>query len=134
MVDPFDLDAARTARLEARGEPRLFLFGGQKFELPAELPAEFAYLLDDAKEALRFLLVDDFEDFWAQRPSKEDLIDLVAWISKAYGSDPGESTASGSSSKPGGPPSRPTSPVTTRSTSAKRASGRGRSASAASSR
>jgi hypothetical protein len=130
MVDPFDLDAAKAARLEARGEPRLFLFGGQKFELPPELPAEFAYLLDDAKEALQYLLGDQFDDFWAQRPSAQDLIDLVGWISKTYGSDPGESTASGSSSAAGGRRSRPTSRATTRSTSAKRASGRGRSASA----
>jgi hypothetical protein len=134
MLDPFDLDAARAARLEARSELRLFLFGGQKFELPPELPAEFAYLLDDAKEALRFLLDGQFDDFWAQRPSAEDLIDLVAWITKTYGAALGESTASGSSSTPGGGPSRPTSPATTRSTSAKRSSARKRSGPAGSSR
>jgi hypothetical protein len=134
LDEPFDLDAARAARLEARGEPRLFLFGGQKFELPPELPAEFAYLLDDAKEALRFLLDGQFDDFWAQRPSAQDLIDLVAWITKTYRAALGESTASGSSSTPGGGPSRPTSPATTRSTSAKRSSARNRSGPAGSSR
>jgi hypothetical protein len=133
MVDPFDLDAARTARLEARGEPRLFLFGGQKFELPAELPAEFAYLLDDAKEALRFLLGGDFDDFWALRPSGEDLVELVAWLTKTYGAALGESMVSGNSSKPGGGPSRPTSLATTRSTSARRSSARKRSGPAGSS-
>lgn len=124
MVDPFDLDAAKAARLEARGEPRWFIFGGQKFELPPELPAEFAYLLDDAKEALRFLLAEQFDDFWSHRPSAQDLVDLVAWISKTYRADPGESSASGPSSNNGGTRSRPTSRATTRSTSVKRASGR----------
>lgn len=134
MVDPFDLDAARAARLEARGEPRWFIFGGDKFELPPELPAEFAYLLDDPKEALRFLLANDFERFWSLRPSGQDLVALVGWLTKAYGAGPGESSASGSSSAPGGPPSRPTSPATTRSTSAKQSSARKRPGPAGSSR
>jgi hypothetical protein len=125
MVEPFDLDVARAARLEARGEPRWFIFGGDKFEIPPELPAEFAYLLDDPKEALRFLLVDDFDRFWKLRPSGQDLIALVGWLTKTYGA-PGESSASAGSSATGGRRSRPTSPATTKSTSAKRASGRSR--------
>lgn len=126
LDEPFDLDAARAARLEARGVPRWFIFGGDKFELPAELPAEFAYLLDDPKEAMRFLLANDFERFWGLRPSGQDLVALVGWLTKAYGSGSGESPASGTPSGGGGRPSRPTSPATTKSTSAKRASARSR--------
>lgn len=122
MLETFDLDAARAARLEAKGEPRLFVFGGRKFELPPELPAEFAYLLDDAKEALRYLLSDGFDDFWAQRPSREDLTDLVGWITKTYGTSQGESPASDGSSTNGSGRSRRISPTTTRPTSAKPAS------------
>jgi hypothetical protein len=125
-MEAFDLDAARAARAEAKGETPMFVFGGQKFTLPPEMPAEFAYLLDDAKEAFRFLLADDFDDFWSHRPSKEDLVELVAVLGKAYGTSLPESAASGGSSPNGGTPSRPTSPATTRSTSRKPASGRGR--------
>lgn len=125
-METFDLDAARAARAEAKGDTPIFIFGGQKFVLPAELPVEFAYLLDDTKEAMRFLLGDDFDDFWVHRPSRQDLRDLIAWVSKTYGTTPGESLASDGSSPTGGRPSRPTSPASTRSTSAKPASGRGR--------
>lgn len=127
-LEPFDLDAARAARLEAQGERPLFLFGGQKFELPAELPAEFAYLLDtaDAKETIRYLLGDQFDEFWAHRPSKEDLIELVAWVTKRYGSSLGESQASAEPSTNGGSRSRPTSRGTTAKTSGRPALGRSR--------
>lgn len=110
-----------------QGDPPCFLFGGQKFTLPVEMPAEFAYLVvDDAKEALRFLLADQFDDFWAARPSKRDIIELVAWAGKVSGLSLGESPASGSTSGNGSGRSRPTSPATTRKTSAKPASGAGR--------
>lgn len=121
MVEAFDLDAAKAARAEVRGDPPCFLFGGQKFVLPVELPAEFSYLLDDGKEALRFLLGDQFDDFWAHHPSRQDILELVAWVSKPL--SPGESSASAGSSPNGSSRSRPTSPATTRSTSAKRSSG-----------
>lgn len=122
MPAVFDLDVARAARAEAKGEQPTFIVGGQKFELPSELPAEFAYLLHDAKEAMRYLLADDFDDFWAHRPSKEDIVTLVAWIATAYGTSPGESPASDSSSPNGSSRSRPTSPATTKPTSDKPAS------------
>lgn len=125
-MDAFDLDAARAARAELRGDPPVFLFGGQKFTVPVELPIEFAYLLDDPKEAMRFLLQDQFEDFMAQRPSKDDIFELVTWVGKTAGLSVGESSASGGSSPTASSPSRPTSPATTRPTSAKRASGRSR--------
>lgn len=125
-MEAFDLDAARAARAELRGDPPCFLFGGQKFTVPAEIPAEFAYLLDDPKEALRFLLQDQFDDFWAHRPSKEDLVALVAWIAGGAGMTPGESMASAGSSPNGSGRSRPTSPATTAKTSARRSSGRSR--------
>ena len=98
---------------------------GEKFLMPVELPAEFAYLLDDPKEAMRFLLEDQFDAFWKHRPSKQDIVDLIGWIAKTAGLAVGESSASGGSSPKGSSPSRPTSPATTRPTSAKRASGRG---------
>ena len=123
-MEAFDLDAARAARAEMRGDPPCFLFGGQKFTLPVECPAEFAYMLDDSKEALRFLLGDQFDEFWAHRPSKEDILELVRCVGKTAGMTVGESSASGGSSPKGSSPSRPTSPATTRRTSAKRASGR----------
>lgn len=127
MTDAFDLDAARAARAEMRGDPPCFLFGGQKFLLPVELPAEFSYLLlADPKEAFRFLLADQFDDFWAARPSKRDIVELVAWIGETAGATLGESSGSGGSSGNGSGPSRPTSSATTRKTSAKSASGAGR--------
>lgn len=126
-MEALDLDAARAARAEVRGDdPPVFLLGGQKFTLPAELPAEFAYLLDDPKEAMRFLLADQFDDFWGHRPSKADIFEVVAWIGRTAGLTAGESSASGGSSPNGSGPSRLTSPATTRPTSAKRASGRPR--------
>lgn len=127
----FDLDAARAARTEAQREPKVFLFGGRKFELPVELPAEFSYILtDDTKEAFRFLLADDFDDFWGLRPSGDDLQALLAWLVGAYGASVGESSASGGPSDSSSGRSRPTSPPTTSSISAKRASaGRRRSGS-----
>lgn len=123
-MEAFDLDAARAARAEMRGDPPCFVFGGQKFVLPVELPVEFSYLLRDAKEAIQFLLGDDFDDFWSHRPSKQDILDLVAWVGNAYGTSSGESSASDGSSQNGSSRSRRTSPATTKSTSAKRASGR----------
>lgn len=127
MTEPFDLDAARAARLEVKGASHWFIYGGQKFELPPELPAEFGYLLtEDSKAAFTYLLADDFDDFWAKRPSNEDLKELLDWVLADYGISEGESSASGGSSAKPSDRSRLTSSATTRSTSAKRASGRTR--------
>lgn len=121
-----DLDAARAARTEATGEGHLFVFCGVKFPLPVELPADFAFKLadQDAKGALEALLAERFDEFWALRPSIEDLNALAEGVAKLYGfGTPGESPASAPSSTNGGKRSRPTSPGTTRPTSAKRALG-----------
>jgi len=127
MGEPFDLDAVRAARQEALGEPPMFIFGGQKFVCPVELPAEFVYLVHDGKAAMRCLLGADFDDFWAHQPSKGDLNDLVAWLTGRYGLNPGESKASGGSSPTTGGHSRPTSSATTSSTSDTPVSADGRS-------
>jgi len=117
MAEPFDLDAVGAARREAAGDAPMFIFGGQKFVLPVELPAEFAYLLRDYKAAMRFILGDDFDDFWAHGPTKADLDSLVRWVMGRYGMQLGESTASDGSSPTSGTGSRPTSPATTSSIS-----------------
>jgi hypothetical protein len=120
-----DLDAARAARAEAAGERHAIKFGGVVFELPVEIPADFAFYLveNDARSALRSLLGDRFDEFWALKPSIADLNELAGGVAKLYSfGDVGESVASVTSSKNGGKSSRRTSPATTRSTSAKPAS------------
>lgn len=124
-----DLDAARAARAETRTEPHHILFGGQKFKLPVELPWDYFEILDtgDMKEALRFLLDDQFDEFWTHVPSPDDMKELATGIPRLYGFGSGESSASGGSSGPIGSHSRQTSPAATGSTSAKRSGARRRS-------
>jgi hypothetical protein len=116
-----DLDAARAARAEASGERHTFIFKEVTFELPVEVPADFAFFLLESKprEALQALIGDErFEEFWALRPSVADLTELAGGVARLYSfGDMGESVASGVSSNNGGRPSRRTSPATTRSTS-----------------
>lgn len=38
-----DVDAARRARAEARGEPLAVMIGGTEYDLPAELPADVVH-------------------------------------------------------------------------------------------
>lgn len=124
-----DLDAARAARAEQHREPRTVTFGGETFELPVELPAEYGWLLidNDTKGALRLLFGDRFDDFWGHAPTREDLNELVTSIPKIYGfGELGESRASSGSSPNGSSRSRPNSLPATESTSAKRSSGRKR--------
>lgn len=122
-----DLDAARRARAEARQDTHEFVFDGETFGLPAEMPLEFAYLLeDDVKDALRCLLGEQFDKFWACGPTKDDFRELASHFREVYGFGRPESSASKASSNNGGTPSRPTSRGTTKQTSAKRASARRR--------
>lgn len=122
-----DLDAAKAARMEAAGEPHIFVFGGKEFELPHELPVRFGYLIiDDVEEAMRCVLDGQADEFWALEPSNQDISELLMQFRAVYGIGPGESSASAGSSTNGGSRSRPTSPAATRSTSAKRASARRR--------
>lgn len=124
-----DLDAARAARAETVGERHIKL-GGEQFNLPAELPWDFFDVLDtgDMKAAMEMLLNGQFERFWKHQPTTEDMKVLAKSVPSLYGfgGNP-ESSASGGSSVPAGNRSRPTSPATTRSTSARRATGRKRS-------
>lgn len=117
-----DLDAARAerdaARAEAKAEPHELVFKGQAFELPPELPAEFAFALadNDSKRALEELLGDAFSTFWELSPSVDDLTVFGEGIARLYGIGPGEAPASDGSSSNGSSRSRPTSPATTAST------------------
>lgn len=125
-----DLDAARAARAEVRGDPPSITLGGQTFTLPAELPMRYIWTLIDGDEmgALKLLFNGQLDKFLAAEPSKEDILALMAGVPKLYGvGTSGESPASAGSSSNGSNRSRPTSPASTKSTSARRATARKRS-------
>lgn len=125
-----DLDAARAARAEARGESPTVTLGGETFILPAELPMRYVWTLveGDDMDALKVLFNGQLERFLATDPTREDILALVAGVPKLYGlASQGESPASAGSSSNGSSRSRPTSPATTRAISAKRSTARRRS-------
>lgn len=137
-----DLDQARAARSEVQDRGVNVVFGRESFVLPPELPigvVETAASLAEAQNRHRAargaarsamememgrlmisLLRDhllgpgDWERFSAHRPSVSDLTVLINEVFKLYGTDLGESQASGSSSAPTGGSSRRTSPGSTR--------------------
>lgn len=124
-----DLDAMRAARAEARAkagdEKHTFVFGGETFDLPAELDLDLGVSIMNGNVwgSLTGLVGDQWDRFYAHKPHLEDAVDLVRSLAPLYGfADPGESPASPSSSASNGSPPRPTSPGTTASTSRKRAS------------
>lgn len=124
-----DLDAARAARAEAKGEAPTVTLHGEKFTLPAELPMRYVWTLVDGDDmaALKVLFNGQLERFIALDPTREDVLALVAGVPKLYGlGSEGESPASAGSSANGSSRSRPTSGATTASTSAKRAGARKR--------
>lgn len=128
-MSELDLDAARAARAEARGEPPTVTIGGETFTLPAELPMRYVWTLveGDDMDALKVLFDGQLDRFIAADPTREDILALVAGVPKLYGlGSPGESPASAGSSNNGSSRSRPTSPAATRSTSAKRSTARRR--------
>lgn len=100
-----DLDALRTARAETRAEAgytvKTITFGGKEFELPAELPYDYAYAsaLGDLKAAMKELLGEEqFVEFWKNSPSMDDMKEIAEAIAPHYGNkSEGESKASGSS-------------------------------------
>lgn len=94
-----DLDAARSARAEAQAEPVVLRFGGNEYQLPPELPADFAFLAAEEKvrEAVAALLGDDADAFFAARPSLADLTALAEAAGDVYGVEPGEARASAGS-------------------------------------
>lgn len=117
-----NLDAARAARDEVRGEAPKVIFGGETFTLPAELPMDYVWTLgEDDMATLKTLFNGQLDRFKALKPTREDLLALIAGVPKLYGlASEGESSASAGSSADGSPRSRPTSAATTKSTSAKR--------------
>lgn len=114
-----DLDAARAARAEVDDAPPIVRFGGQTFELPSELPIDFAFRQreGDLRGAIGLLFGDAADRFFGLRPSVADIAELADGVLKMYGLTPGEAKASGSSSPNGGASSRPTSSASTGSTS-----------------
>lgn len=109
-----DLDAARAARAEARGEAPSVVVNGREFKLVPELPLMFAEALRENRmwEAQQLMLLnkDELEDFLACELTSDDL----EAIAEAYSAGTvGESRASRRSSTNGGRPSRPTSNAST---------------------
>lgn len=99
-----DLNAARRARSETYGEPNTLTFGEpeETVELPHELPYEFAEKLmaQDFRAAVTVVLNGRSEAFFDWAPSVQDLEEFANQISEAYtGREPGESSASRSTSK-----------------------------------
>lgn len=108
-----DLDRARAARREGKGEPPTVTFGGETFNLPVELPFQVAVSLNevttatDAKDnaaanaalldAVRAMFGDRFEAFMAKGPSGDDLTELMNGLAEQYGVTEGEPQASAAS-------------------------------------
>jgi hypothetical protein len=92
-----DLAAARVARLEAQGELVTLKWSDDiTFTLPVEMPADFAILGQerDVHGAVAALIGDRTDEFFALRPSMDDLMELLQAAGKVYGMEPGESPAS----------------------------------------
>lgn len=99
MSATFDLDAARQARREAKGEAPVVRFGGGEFVLTPELPFAFSELWTARRysEAIETLFDDpaDAKRFLDLRPTFDD-VDVM--VDKVYLSGGvGESDASSDS-------------------------------------
>lgn len=100
-----DLNAARKARAALREtsgyEPHVILLEDDTYELPAEVPTEFAILAADGdlRGALRALLNGSGDQF-IRTSTTDDIEELTDQISRLYGlgDDAGESSASAPSS------------------------------------
>jgi hypothetical protein len=114
-----DLDKARAARMEAKGEGHTFVFGEVQFALPAELPyaAVEAIEAGNFRSAMGFILNGTTEKFFALNPSTQDIEALVTGMIDMYvpGSSLGESSASSPSLPTGGKKSRQASSANTTS-------------------
>ncbi len=118
-----DLDAARAARREAKGEAPKVVFGGETFDLPIEMPFEIVEELGRLQSAgedgtlagqavlavVHLLMGDQYKAFMAHRPSMDDLTELANGAMKEYGFGPGESRASRRSLRATPSPSKRTS-------------------------
>jgi hypothetical protein len=121
-----DLDAARAARAETRGETPTVTIGGETFTLPPELPMRYIWANDDM-DALKALFDGQLDRFLSVvELTTEDIRALIAGMPSLYGVGSGESLASAGSSGNGSNRSRPTSGGSTASTSGRRAGARKR--------
>lgn len=100
-----NLDQRRKARAAAREknntEPTVVELGGDTYELPAELPFEFAARAADGdlRGALTTLLDGNADQFFSQDLTFNDVMELVQEVAASYGFDNyPESKASASSS------------------------------------
>lgn len=87
-----DLNQARKARAEVEREPVKMTMGDETFELPVEIPADFALLSSEnrVREAVQVLFGDGADRFFAAKPSIDDLNELISQVSTVYGLDEGE--------------------------------------------
>lgn len=135
-MERIDLDAARAARREARGESPVLVFKGEEYELAPEMPLELVELVVQLEQVgndqdsgikvfgilermFKVVLGEQYEKFKSSGASVQDLGPLIAGMEQVYGLSLGESLASGSSLNRAGRRSRQTSKPTTRSTSVK---------------
>lgn len=135
-MERIDLDAARAARREARGESPVLVFMGSEYELAPEMPLELVELVVQLEQVgndqdsgikvfgilermFKVVLGEHYDRFKASGATLQDLGPLIAGIEKVYGLSLGESLASGSSLNRAGRRSRRTSKPTTGSTSVK---------------
>lgn len=102
-----DLDAARAARAEERGEAPVLKLGGKEFALPVELPLEFGRLWSTGQtfEGLQLLIgLDRWDEFRECHMSNLDLEQFIIELAKVYQVPNGK--ASSGSSKSSGKRSR----------------------------
>mgnify|MGYP007071595981 FL=1 len=96
-----DLDAARAARAEVDTSPApVIRLGGKDWQLPKELPADFAMLaaMGDLVGAMKALIGDEaFPEFWAIGLSMNDLETIADQAHVLYGLEPGKKAEPGES-------------------------------------
>ena len=82
-----DLDAARAARAEADEQAVTLRFKGEDFDLPVEMPADFALLAneDRLRDAISALLGDQATRFFELGPSLPDIEVLAEQATVVYG-------------------------------------------------
>lgn len=108
MGASLDLDKLRAARLEAKGDGPTVTFGGEEFQLAAEVSAEVleALVVDNLVGFGQALFGEDYDRAKELGLSRDDLVDLMKNLGVLYGVNQGESSASGTSSKSTGTRSR----------------------------
>jgi len=89
-----DLDAARAARREAKGDGPVIRFNEKDFNLPAEVSfgvVDAAAKLSESADpsavlvVVRAIMGDAYESFMAENPSVDDLEVLIGGALDAYG-------------------------------------------------